>query len=79
MRPALSFSSMSHQVFCEVLSVWLGGSQLETVKTVCADTKPLASRVDVKARETRVREGMRKLLYRQIKWLLNINKNAKEI
>src|SRR3990167_9073322 len=45
MRPALSFSSMSHQFFCTVLRVCVGGSQLETVNTVWADASPLVNTV----------------------------------
>src|SRR3990167_5990531 len=49
MRPVLSFSSMSHQFFCTVDRVWVGGSQLDTVNTVCAETRPLDSNVVDKA------------------------------
>ncbi|WP_382327094.1 hypothetical protein ACFJGX_22285 [Hydrogenophaga sp. UC242_50] len=45
MRPALSFSSRSHQLFCAMLSVCVGGTQLETVKTVWAEATPPASTV----------------------------------
>ncbi len=62
MRPALSFSSRSHQFFCTVLSVCDGGSQLETVKTVWAVAMPLASTVVDNRALARQRRFMRDLL-----------------
>jgi hypothetical protein len=41
--PEVFFSSMSHHSFWAMLNEWVGGTQLDTVSTVCAATGPAAS------------------------------------
>jgi hypothetical protein len=36
--PVVFFANKSHHSCCALLAVWVGGSQVETVNTVCADT-----------------------------------------
>jgi hypothetical protein len=52
--PAVFFSSRSHHSFCAMLSPCVGGTQLETVSTVCAPASG-AARTAAAARERLMR------------------------
>ena len=49
--PAVFFSSRSHHSFWAMLAVWVGGSQLDTVNTVCALAMPEVRAAAAAARE----------------------------